>query len=418
MSTPFYDLASVVVLPSGYKSGKIYAQKPLTTDGQLTFTRASTATRVNASGLIETVASGVPRLDYLGSTCPKLLLEPQRTNIALFSEQFDNAVYEKQNATVTSNATTSPDGTANADKLIPTTTSGFHSLDYVPSVIVTTYTLSVFAKAGEYSKIVLLTNNRGTNMARGFDLNNGTTFANDFGYSEPTSFDITNYGNGWYRCSITYPKTTTGTSGNGIAVVNDAGATTFAGNGTDGLFVYGFQMESGAAYISSYIKTEAAAVTRVADAASKTGISSLIGTEGVLFVEGSFAGIDPANTRRIVSLSDATTSNAVLIQNSSNSTTMQFVVVTSGTIQATITKSLAITFGQTFKAAFAYKANDFVAYINGEQIGTDASGTVPTCSKFAFDRGNATTAHEGTISQALLFKTRLTNAQLAELTTL
>jgi hypothetical protein len=65
MSTPFYDLASLVVVPSGYKASKVYAQKPLTTDGQLTFSRASTATRVNASGLIET--SNVPRLDYLGS---------------------------------------------------------------------------------------------------------------------------------------------------------------------------------------------------------------------------------------------------------------------------------------------------------------------------------------------------------------
>jgi len=78
MSTPFYDLASLVVVPSGYKASKVYAQKPLTTDGQLTFSRASTATRVNASGLIETVSSNVPRLDYTNSTCPKLLLEKQR----------------------------------------------------------------------------------------------------------------------------------------------------------------------------------------------------------------------------------------------------------------------------------------------------------------------------------------------------
>jgi hypothetical protein len=76
----FYDLASLVLVPSGYKASKVYAQKPLTADGQLTFSRASTATRVNASGLVETVASNVPRLDYLGSTCPKLLLEPQRRN--------------------------------------------------------------------------------------------------------------------------------------------------------------------------------------------------------------------------------------------------------------------------------------------------------------------------------------------------
>ena len=80
MSTPFYDLASLVVVPSGYKASKVYAQKPLTTDGQLAFTRSTTATRVNSAGLIESVAINVPRLDYTNSTCPKLLLEPSRTN--------------------------------------------------------------------------------------------------------------------------------------------------------------------------------------------------------------------------------------------------------------------------------------------------------------------------------------------------
>ena len=58
----FYDQASLVMVPSGYKAGKVYSQKPLSTDGELTFSRASTATRINASGLIESVASDVPRL--------------------------------------------------------------------------------------------------------------------------------------------------------------------------------------------------------------------------------------------------------------------------------------------------------------------------------------------------------------------
>ena len=91
----FYDLASLVLVPSGYKASKVYAQNPLTADGQLTFSRASTATRVNASGLIETVASNVPRLDYLGSTCPKSQLDPQRVNSALYSSEFDNAAWTK-----------------------------------------------------------------------------------------------------------------------------------------------------------------------------------------------------------------------------------------------------------------------------------------------------------------------------------
>jgi hypothetical protein len=86
--------ASLILVPSAIKTGEVLVQKPLPNkfadetgnyDGNdpqgsanLTFTRASTATRVNSSGLIETVASNVPRLDYLGSSCPRLLLEPQR----------------------------------------------------------------------------------------------------------------------------------------------------------------------------------------------------------------------------------------------------------------------------------------------------------------------------------------------------
>jgi hypothetical protein len=74
------EQASLVLIPSGYKSGKIYSQIPTSGDGDLQFTRASDATRVNGDGEIESVATGVPRLDYSQGTCPALLLEPQRTN--------------------------------------------------------------------------------------------------------------------------------------------------------------------------------------------------------------------------------------------------------------------------------------------------------------------------------------------------
>lgn len=81
MST--YDDASLIYYPSGYKAGTAYSLKPTDGSGDLTFTRASTATRVNAAGLIESVATGVPRIDYTGGGCGKLLLEPQRTNVVL-----------------------------------------------------------------------------------------------------------------------------------------------------------------------------------------------------------------------------------------------------------------------------------------------------------------------------------------------
>jgi len=72
--------ASLLLIPSGYKSGKAYAEIPTNGNGDLTWTRASTANRTNSSGNIELMASGVPRLSYMYGSCPALLLEPQRTN--------------------------------------------------------------------------------------------------------------------------------------------------------------------------------------------------------------------------------------------------------------------------------------------------------------------------------------------------
>ena len=84
MST--YTDASLIYYPSGYKAGTAYSLKPTDGSGDLDFTRASTATRVNESGLIESVAANVPRLDNFQGGCSSLLLEPQRTNLILNSE--------------------------------------------------------------------------------------------------------------------------------------------------------------------------------------------------------------------------------------------------------------------------------------------------------------------------------------------
>jgi hypothetical protein len=79
------DSASLIVTPNGYKAGKLYSIVPSSGAGDLDVTRATTATRVNSDGLIESVASNVPRLDYSNGSCPSILVEPQRTNLLLNS---------------------------------------------------------------------------------------------------------------------------------------------------------------------------------------------------------------------------------------------------------------------------------------------------------------------------------------------
>jgi hypothetical protein len=407
MSTPFYDLASLVVVPAGIKAGKVYAQKPLTTDGQLTFSRASTATRVNASGLIETVASNVPRLDYLGSSCPRLLLEPQRTNLITFSEQLDNAAWNKLGITVAANNTTSPSGYIDADKLIADAGTG-NRVVYQGVVPVGVSTTTVYAKAGEFGGVVIASGTQGGF----FNLTTGEYRAEY--NSAPTAYNITSASNGWYRCSVTM----TSVSGDNLYIgPNDNVSTllSITGDGTSGIYAWGAQLEAGA-YATSYVKTEAAAVTRLADACSKTGVSSLIGsTEGTvlldfnLFVSGdSFQSFLIGNGTQRVYFFYYKSTNRFGWSVSLNGTGF-------GDTFVTFVPSV----GTRYKVALAYSNGSNALYINGNLIDSNSSalGTI-TLSDLYFSYVGGSEKFAMPINQALLFKTRLTNAQLAELTTL
>jgi len=364
--------------------------------------------------------ANVPRLDYLNSSCPRLLLEPQRTNLALFSEQFDNAYWTKSGATITANATTSPDGYVNADKLVENSSLSSHyvSVSNLFTVDGSLRAWSLFVKEGE-RRYIFITNVNTINSDINcvvFDTRLGV-FTNT---NDPTLIvtrKVQALENGWYRIDFT-SAVNNGAYDNffiGISSTSNMSGVSYLGDGTSGLYIWGAQLEAGA-YVTSYIPTLGASVTRGADACVKTGISSLIGqTEGTIYWEGSVAG-SASTIKRLASLSDGSTNNAIYIQNAANGVVIQYVVLVGGVQQLVISVSSAFTFGERFKVAAAYKANDFVIYINGTQVGSSTSGSVPATSKFAFDRGNDTTAHEGTINEALLFKTRLSNADLAALT--
>jgi hypothetical protein len=395
MSTPFYDLASLVVVPSGYKAAKIYAQKPLTTDGQLAFTRASTATRVNASGLIEAVASGVPRLDYLGSTCPRLLLEPQRTNSAQYSEQADNAYWLKYQCSLTANQGVSPDGYTNADLL----TMSANGIGVIYRNISTAGAVSCFMKVNSLGSGNFYISVDGVGEA--------TWNANGVKTNTPaagTSYDGVSYGNGWYR--FTYVVSSGTTINFGIA-----GATT--GNS---IFLWGMQNEASAAYATSYIPTLGASVTRVADAAYKYSASALIGqTAGTIFLDFVWDGLGTSsvdNALFSIGLQEYGTSNIAI----SNYNGAIYGRVTIGTsIEATISFGAMMTAGTRYKAALAYANNDVVLYVNGLSYGSDTSASIPAVSSVHFENAYPNAKK---VNQALVFKTRLTNAQLAELTAL
>ena len=143
MATP-----TLTMIPSGYKAEKVYSVLPTNGDGDFTFNRNDTATRINKSGLREQVATDIPRLDYSDGSCPSLLLEPQSTNLITKS----NEVTSVGGAIITLNSAISPDGTLNAFKIKFTGGSsnagGLLNLENQTANFAenTLYTLSFYAK--------------------------------------------------------------------------------------------------------------------------------------------------------------------------------------------------------------------------------------------------------------------------------
>jgi hypothetical protein len=123
-----------------------------------------------------------------------------------------------------------------------------------------------------------------------------------------------------------------------------------------------------------------AAVTRGADSCYKTGISSLIGqTEGTMFVE--IAALANDTTLRNITITDGTTSNRIALLYSNTSNSIRAFIQDSGVIVFDSTQVVSNILASN-KICIKYKLNDFALWINGVEVHTDLSGTVPTGLKF------------------------------------
>jgi hypothetical protein len=192
----------------------------------------------------------------------------------------------------------------------------------------------------------------------------------------------------------------------------------FAGNGTDGVYLWGAQLEAGSV-ATSYIPTTAAAVTRNADDINLSGaVSGCIGqTEGTLYAEVDVRNF--TNGNRIVCLSDGTSDNRIILQEGANSTLQAIVTnATSGVVD--ISTASGRTAG-IYKIAIGYKQDDFAVYVNGSQTGTEDTGGVPACNQIFIGKIETTATtnqFNDRIRAAALYTTRLTDSELAALTTL
>jgi len=367
--------------------------KPLLFD----FDRASSATRVNKDGLIETVGVDQPRVDYKDDSKGALLLEPSRTNLFTYSENFSASIwYLNGSATREANATISPDGTLNAYKI----TSNGGNIGYGQGGVISensTYEISFFAKKGT-DNIIQITETFYIGSSTIFDLENGSITSGNG--------TIESYSNDWYRCSVSY----TYTAGQTILSFN-------LKNTSSGYFyLFGFQVEQGS-YATSYIPTQGSAVTRDAEVCSQTPPSGIINSsEGVLFAEitsendGTFKGI---------SVSDGTFNNTVIIGKSSVNNRIYGRINVGGVNQGDININ-DINTENFYKVALKYSLNNVKIFVNGFLLGTDTTSNVfsaNTLNKIGFNGGaNGVTNFYGNIKQIKYFDKALTDKELQALT--
>ncbi len=250
------------------------------TDAGGAFTRASTATYFNSSGVMASAAINTPRLNYTynGTSWINagILLEPARTNLCIRSQEFDNASWTKTGLLAfgsgsTANAIAAPDGTTTADLVTEDTSTGVHEANLAITLTVSTaYSISIFVKAGTRDRFRLAGRISATwsVFPQGvFDLSTSSVVSS----SGDRTAEIANVGNGWYRCTIYGTTTSIGTSGGVLFnIIDGSNNSSYTGNGTGGLYVWGAQLEAGST-CTSYIPTTTAAVTRSADVCTGSG---------------------------------------------------------------------------------------------------------------------------------------------------
>jgi hypothetical protein len=413
---------TLALIPSGYKSEKVYSILPNNGSGDFTFDRDTVATRVRKDGLIEEVAADIPRLDWFNSNCPNLLLEPSRTNLAHYSEQIDNAYWNKTGLSVTANQITSPDGTLTADKLQRTSTSSsFVSKAFTKTASeVQNFSLSVFVKKGDSRYATLsLQGDYPDRAYLQYDFEQGTINASiDFEDFTILSTKAENYNDGWVRLSLVLSTDAHSSVTVLISPKNDA-VTTALSDSSDSCFMYvwGIQLEKDT-YSTSYIKTEGGSATRNADVCTDAGdVNVFNDNEGVLYAEISAFAND--GTYRFISVSSGAYANSVRIGYFTTTNVVEFRVVSGGVSQGSLLYTLSdVT--DIIKIAGRYKQNDFQLWVNGTNVVTDLIGNVPVgLNELAFDDGNTTnnSPFYGRCKDLRYYDTALTDAQLTELTT-
>ena len=410
-----FEKSSIILTPTAYDNGSINCVIPSNEDADFDFTRASIATRVNEQGLIEDVASGIPRIDYT-SGFGSWLLEPFRRNIADYSE--DGTEWDTIQTTVSLDSSINkPDGIAGAYKVTDNTTNAQHRVDVRPTVVNgTQYAFSALVKQAENSNVdfmYLVFSSKFEITRVRFNLSNGTAISSDG--------TIENYGNGWYRVSATATANADGAGIFGVNLMDADTGFTYAGTGNGAMYVFGMQVEDAgsggdAEYVTSYIPTSGSIVTRSAETANNSGNADLFNdSEGVLYAE--IAALVNDLSVRSISISDGSLDNSIRIAYQTVSNNFNFRIRTNDTSAQSNNREVSdIT--KFAKVAYKYKSGESSAFINGFKVlaVTSSFAFTNTLNQLRFENGSGAQDFYGNTKELAVFKEALTDAELESLT--
>ena len=260
------------------------------------YTVTTTQPITNYVPVLLTAGVNQPRFDHNPTTGESLglLIEEQRTNVLSYSSDLNNAYWNNYEQNLTSNTIIAPDGTLTGDKLAANTVNTVHYSYPASGISVSAgiYTASIYAKAGERSRLIAAIWGGSDYAMAQFDLANGTILQE----ASAGMASITPVGNGWYRCTVnrTIGAVTTyfsfGPYINGTFGPLTGAFPSYAGDGFSGIYVWGAQLEA-ANFATSYIATTSASATRTADDASMAGAnlnSWFQPQQGSLYFESSY----------------------------------------------------------------------------------------------------------------------------------
>jgi len=425
-----YQKASLVQIPSGYKSGTLYSVVPNNGDGNFTVTGdpEGEATRVDKDGLIENVSANVPRLnyDFTNPQDPHLLLEPSRTNKQIYSQELSNSAYLKVGSTVTADQTTAPDGTLTADKVQRNTTSASYLRDDIyESTNGYYYSSSFFIKKGNCDRVAfrLQTNYPDRYDVRFVFSTENVEYNATAGDMTNGSYNIVKYNNGWYRIELTAK-----TASDNTAIVPMLSPRVSAGNvdssdtSSDAFcYSWGWQTETSgntsSSYATSYIPTLSnAEVTRTVDSAHL--LNQTLFTDYPFTV---YANAKVDNFSNVAfSLIDSTASNKYLCVQFTSSSQIG-VLRRDASSNDSDYYSFSYSIGDTLKIAISYVNNtSYKLYVNGTELADITSGaSIPfnhnDISLGQFRIAGDTGTRNG-INEFMVFNEALSDSELQTLT--